>query len=286
MKGKLLLLIPILALLFAACEESGPNIVLKDKVVLVDTTYTVATIESPQTRNTLVEEFTGVRCTNCPQGHEKAKEIHDVWGNRFLFVSYHSNFLDDPYPFSPVDMGSDEAQAMDIFLGPAPAKPAAAIDRKLFPGETALVHLLQKWSAFVQEQLDNHPTPVNIHVNTDFDPVSKELIVNVRLHYTEAVSEDNKVSIMLIENGIIAPQLDGPDIDTFYVHDEVFRAFVTETRGNQLISPDKNAGREFVKEFLFDDFGDDWNIANMEIFAFVHKNDVDKEIYHAVHADF
>ncbi len=147
----------------------------------------------------------GVQPAGRLKGHDKAKEIHTAWGNRFLFVSFHSDFLDDPYPFDTVDMGSPEAQILDEFLGPATAKPSSAIDRVLFPSESELLLFIPKWSNYTSDRM-NETTPVNIHLNANFDDVSKELIVSVRLHYTEDVPEDNKISVLLIENDIIAAQ--------------------------------------------------------------------------------
>jgi hypothetical protein len=284
MKRAIICILAVAAII-TACEESGPDIILTEKAILTDTTYVVSTIESQQTKNVLMEEFTGVRCTNCPKGHDKAKEIHNAWGDRFIFVSFHSDFLDDPYPFDTVDMGSPEAQLLDEFLGPATAKPSSAIDRVTFPGESEVLLFIPKWSNYTDDRM-SETTPVNIHVTASYDDSDKELIVSVRIHYTEAVTDDNKLSILLIENDIIAAQLDGTEIDTTYEHDEVFRAFISEIRGNSLISPDKNPGREFIKEFSFTEFGDDWKVENMAIIAYVHKDDNQKEVYQAVHADF
>ena len=267
------------------CEESGPDIILSEKAILTDTTYVVNTIEPKQTKNVLMEKFTGVRCQNCPRGHDKAKELENAWGNRFLYVSMHSDFLDDPYPFDTVDMGSPEAQLLDEFLGPATAKPSSSIDRVTFPAESEVLTFVPKWSNYTSDRM-NETTPINIHLTATFDDSDNELIVSVRLHYNEDVPDDNKLSVLLVESGITSAQLDGTEIDTTYKHDNVFRAFVSELRGNSLIAPDKNAGREFIKEFAFTEFGDDWKTQNMSVIAYVHKNDIDKEVYHAVHADF
>lgn len=48
---------------------------------------------SPQ-RNVVLEEFTGMRCVNCPLGIQAIEKIRGIYGNRFIPISLH-NYQDD-----------------------------------------------------------------------------------------------------------------------------------------------------------------------------------------------
>src|SRR5688572_21847715 len=96
--GKISLLIILSAVLisFNSCEEIGPAIDLTEDTT-ADTTYVVTQIETPQDKNVVLEEFTGARCVNCPQGHVLLDNLENQHGERFIAISNHSEFLAEPY---------------------------------------------------------------------------------------------------------------------------------------------------------------------------------------------
>jgi hypothetical protein len=84
--------IPLSALvLFSACtKEIGPAIDFS-KVQAKDTFY-MAPVENAQLKNVLIEEFTGVKCPNCPDGHDIVATIQNTNPNRVIAIGY--------YPFN------------------------------------------------------------------------------------------------------------------------------------------------------------------------------------------
>src|SRR4051812_31063464 len=69
-----ILILPIAAaaLLFTACREGAPAVDFGLKVT--DTTF-MAAPETPQQRVVIIEEFTGVKCPNCPAGSTLIKSL-------------------------------------------------------------------------------------------------------------------------------------------------------------------------------------------------------------------
>ncbi|MFN6226655.1 MAG: hypothetical protein ACK4ZC_08005, partial [Bacteroidota bacterium] len=62
------ILLGLLLMLAVSCREIGPAVDLGLNILRVDTVYT----ESPPAKQpitALIEEFTGVRCVNCPRAH-------------------------------------------------------------------------------------------------------------------------------------------------------------------------------------------------------------------------
>lgn len=64
------------SLALASCEENIPTgLVLSQPFVSHDSEYVTTIIPTAQAKNVLIEEFTGVRCSNCPNGAIVLKNI-------------------------------------------------------------------------------------------------------------------------------------------------------------------------------------------------------------------
>src|SRR4051812_16959427 len=106
---KYLLLGAATALVFLnSCTEKGPSIDFS-QVKAVDTAY-IGPVAAPQSRNVLVEEFTGVQCTNCPAGTLVLNAAEDANPGRVIVVSLHGGSLTAPLPgHSKLTLASDQA---------------------------------------------------------------------------------------------------------------------------------------------------------------------------------
>ena len=107
MKGKFIAycLLPIAYCFFHSCKEVGPDINLHgNQNAILDTTYIESPVATAEVKNVVIEEFTGVRCPNCPQGHVIIANIKAANPNRIVAVSLHPvNSLGHPYSFSTQD---------------------------------------------------------------------------------------------------------------------------------------------------------------------------------------
>lgn len=264
----------------SSCREVGPEINLgKNQNVVSDTTYVETPAAAPESKIVLIEEFTGVRCPNCPQGHDITANIKATNPGRVVSVSLHPiNSLGAPYPFSVQDFRSQKAQTLFDYLGQIGLQPAAGIDRKVFSGETKILLDKNKWTNYTSQQLAA-TTPVNILLSKSYDSTNRELTVVVELHYTAAVSEQNKVTVMLTESDIVTPQLDGTEIDTFYNHKDVMRDIISDTQGD-LLTATLEPGRVIRKVYkkVLDAL---WKPENMFILAYVHEFQNSKVVYQA-----
>ncbi|MBK8282605.1 MAG: hypothetical protein IPK94_21325 [Saprospiraceae bacterium] len=48
------------------------------------------------TQNVLIEEYTGVRCQNCPAGAQLLEELKTIHGDQLIVLSIHGGFLLNP----------------------------------------------------------------------------------------------------------------------------------------------------------------------------------------------
>lgn len=264
----------------SSCEEIGPDINLgRNQNSVSDTTYVESPAATPESKIVLIEEFTGVRCPNCPQGHDIIANIKSANPNKVVSVSLHPiNSLGAPYSFSVQDFRSPKAQSLFDYLGQIGLEPAAGIDRKIFGGESKILLDKNKWTNYVNQEL-TATTPVNIMLDKSYDSTNRELTIVVELHYTSAVTEQNKVTVMLLESDIVTAQLDGTEIDTFYNHKDIMRDVISDTQGD-LLTATLEQGRVIRKVYkkVLDAL---WKPENMFVLAYVHEFQNSKVVYQA-----
>lgn len=285
-------------LIFASCEEEPPYINLTPEAVITDTTYVVAAVPAAQQRNILIEEFTGVRCPNCPDAQTEAKTISNNNPGRIHIITIHPlgllNSLTTPFSKnigdkhdSKFDMRTEAGKQIFQLIGVTQQLPTGAVNRRLFNGETNIAVDFTKWAAFVNAEL-NASTPVNINVDAKLTGDSVE--VECLLTYTQQTSDSSYLTLALIEEGIVDVQERKLPSGTIvyeedYEHNHVLRAVITGTLGD-LLNPKLStgytleAGRTFKKVYRYK-LGSDWNKNNLQVVAYVHGDPAKKVVINA-----
>ena len=273
--------LPIIFLiaLLPSCKEVGPNINLKNNQNAVsDTTYMETPVAAAELKNVVIEEFTGVRCPNCPQGHQIIQAIKAANGERVLSVSLHPlSSLTAVYPFSVDTFENGNAQTLFEYLVDIGLLPAAAIDR-IPAATTSVLFDKNNWATKTTEELAK-ATPVNLKLSKTFNTTTRELTIVSELHYTKNVSTQNKLTLLLTESNIVTAQLNGSVKDTFYTHNDIERAFVSDIQGDVVTQQPLDAGRVVVKVYKTT-LAPKWKPENMNILAYVHEFQNDSKIVH------
>ena len=268
--NKFICFIISVTLLFALqnCKEIGPNIDLHSNGVS-DTTYIESPVATPQTKGVLIEYFTGVRCPNCPQGDQIVATTKTQYPGAIAAIAYHpTNSLGTAYPFSAQDLQNATSQSIFDYLQQVGYEPAGGIDRQLFSGQTNILLDKSLWSTYATQEIAV-ATPVNIVQSNTFDSSNRQLTIVVDLHYTQAVSQANYLTIALTESNIVTAQLDGSVIDTNFIHNDVLRAIITNPTGTP-ITQTLQAGR-VVRNVYQTVLTAPWNPANMNVVVFVNE---------------
>lgn len=222
---------------------------------------------SPQNRTVLLEDFTGIHCGYCPEGHAIAAALEAQHGPRLAVVGVHAGPYATPSTGEP-DFRTTEGTAIDSYFTVG-GYPAGVINRHLFNGADDLGR--GAWEGAVNEMLAL-PSPVNLGVASAFDAGTRELTVTVELLYTaNSPGGDDYISVLLVESGIIGPQTDyGPSGNhTDYEHNHVLRSYITGTWGEAVNTTTQ--GTSLVRTYTFT-VPEQWNVANCEVVAFVSED--------------
>ncbi|MEG2665467.1 MAG: hypothetical protein RSA02_00425 [Bacteroidales bacterium] len=132
----------------------------------------------PSNRNALLEEFTGINCGNCPDGHLIANQIKAANPNNFFVINIHQgDYAVDP----SFDLTTNYGNALGQQSG-LTGYPSGTINRHIFEG-TATVMYRDKWKNSVSKIL-TMPSYVNVGAKAKIDWATRELTVDVELYYT------------------------------------------------------------------------------------------------------
>ena len=232
-------------------------------------------------KKALMEEFTGVRCVNCPQAKLEIENLQSesLFGEDFIAVSYHAGFFSRPYNDSKNDYRTDQGDDILDFLDQPIGFPSGVINRKQFSGEDDLqIEAFATWGGFVGQELEE-PAIIALDLETTYNATNRILNVSVGITPTQNISDALNLSLLITENDIVDVQLtpDGKVDD--YAQTHVFRSMITNTFGNP-INEALIANQSISNIFSFT-LPREWVAENCKVVAFVHYTEQSKEVLQA-----
>jgi len=225
----------------------------------------------PQDKNVIIEEFTGVNCPNCPQGHQVAAQILEDNPGRVWVVAFH------PYNSSYTTPGAGQPDFrrhhpdslyMIPYCGSSRFMPSAYINRRIYAGER--IQSRTVWANYTNQMLIE-ASPVNVGLATTYDETTKQLDILVEIYYTADMTDLNTLNVLFSESGMVAYQSGG---SANYIHKHVFRESFTAQWGD-LITESTNQGSFIQKTFTFDNSAEEYDMEECEILAYIVKYDGD-----------
>ncbi|MBK9275448.1 MAG: Omp28-related outer membrane protein [Flavobacteriales bacterium] len=224
----------------------------------------------PELRTALLEDFTGIHCQYCPEGHTVAAAIEASAPDRVVIVGVHAGPYATPGTGEP-DFRTQAGTDIDAHFTIA-GYPAGVINRHLFNGADDLGR--GQWEGAVNEIL-GLSSPVNLGVESSFDAVSRDLTVNVVAYYTDNSPAGNDfISVLLKESDIIGPQTSTGGNIPNYNHEHVLRAYITPTWGDEVTTT--TAGTTVTRTYTYN-VPVDFDIAHCEVVAFISEDQ--SEVY-------
>ncbi len=222
-------------LAFASCDK------IKDNERLVD--QGIVKIESE--RCVLLEDYSGVRCVNCPNAAEEIKDLQAAYGKNLVVVglSPKGTTLTEPYGSDP-DLRTEEARSYaDHFK--IVDLPKGMVNRKEVLDYTA-------WGGAVQNVFDDTAADyVNLAATARLSGTNMQVAINGDFKKDYPGNGDINVIAMIVEDNINARQLlPGNKIDKEYVHNHILRAVISDDIwGDKVSDAHPVQGVGFSKEY-------------------------------------
>ena len=196
---------------------------------------------SPENKNVILEEFTGINCVWCPAGHLIGQQLHDANPNDVFLINIHVGGFATPSGGQP-DYRTPFGTAIDAQAGVA-GYPAGTVNRHQFTmtqgGGTAMSR--SDWSA-ASSQMLNQPSPVNVGLQANVDMATNVLTVDVEVYYTGFQTiPSNMLNIAVVQNNVEGPQTGGSSNNPGsmlpngnYNHNHMLRHMMTGQWGEQI----------------------------------------------------
>lgn len=201
---------------------------------------------TPSNKNVVLEEYTGVNCTYCPDGHKRANELAAANPGRVFLINIHTGGYAANYQteFGTALMNQTGLQGF----------PSGTINRHVFSGSTTALDRSQ-WASKAAVIM-GQSSPVNIAAEGTIDFQTRELNLKVQLYYTaDQTVTSNALNVAILQNNVLGPQVGGSNfnpsqmVGSQYNHMHMLRHLITGQWGETITNT--TAGTLVEKNYTY-----------------------------------
>jgi hypothetical protein len=154
---------------------------------------------TPANRNVVLEEFTGIRCVYCPDGHRIAADIMANNPGRAWAVNIHAGSFAPPQAANQSDYRTAVGNVLDSYF-PISGYPTGTVNRGGMSNRG-------QWASQTTTRLAQ-ASPVNVAARCTIDLDTRQLTMTVESYYTGAgVGTANRLNVFLLQNNVEGYQL-------------------------------------------------------------------------------
>ena len=162
-----------------------------------------------ENKKVVLEEFTGVKCGYCPDGHAIARAIQEANPGKVFLINIHQGGYANATPDFRTQYGNAIASQSGLN-----GYPSGTVNRHVFTnpapmtaGRTALGR--GGWTS-ASTQILAQPSYVNLAVEASLNVSTRELVVHVEAYYTgNSPQATNKLNVAVLQNNTKGPQAGG-----------------------------------------------------------------------------
>lgn len=220
--------IGVLLLLFSACEVIPGD--ERDQVIFTPTD------SSAVKRTSLLIEYSGWKCVNCPTAAEEAHRLKEQYGEQLVVVVMHpeSNPNTRHNNKPALNYTCPEADSIYIMMGGTNTTPFPTGNLNLVKDEEkGYFNDYDKWATLVSQA---YSTPRPILMNQEVSGIadSKEITVTVDITNVDTKAIEATLQVWLTEDSVMGRQDGAPDPKN-YAHNHLMRASISPIWGNKLM---------------------------------------------------
>ncbi len=183
----------------------------------------------------ILEEFTGHKCVNCPDGHKRAANLKTRYGDTLVLMAIHAGVFSNPEPSTiyTADYRTEAGNQLNDAFG-IQGYPTGLINRTAFFGGLLLDRTA--WSS-ASNAIDRTSPKLALQIKTAENSGENSFNIFVKATFLESIQQNIKLAIFIIEDSIVSPQTNNlaslgpvPDI-VDYVHRHMLRGAVNSAWG-------------------------------------------------------
>ena len=219
----------------------------------------------------LLEDYTGVKCVNCPAAAEIAANLQTQYGEHLVVMGVHpKGAMQNPaggFPDFRTDDGNEWNNNFNIS-----AYPTGTVNRHTAIGTA-------EWATEVDNVI-NANAPVRLIIKSEYDETNRELKLSIHSKFLQTVeSDDVHLIVCMMEDNIIGRQVVPTSVNPAgyvddYQHRHVFRGTadgLTWGRALDAEAESITAGRNFITNMKFN-VSEDYNADEFYIVAMISDN--------------
>ena len=233
----------------------------------------------PQNRKVVLEEFTGIHCGYCPDGHKMANEYAEAHPGDVLLINIHVGSYAQPGAGEP-DFRTQWGTAIKDQTG-LTGYPAGTINRHLFTGweQGSGTAMSRSHWAEAGDLILAENSYVNIAATAEIDVTTREMTVVVEAYYTgDSPESSNWLNVAILQDNIEGPQSGAasfyPEMllpNGNYLHQHMLRDLITGQWGEEITTT--TTGSFYTNTYTYT-LPDDYtnvpvNIGNINLGVFI-----------------
>lgn len=229
---------------------------------------------TPENKNVILEEFTGIHCVYCPDGHKIANAIEAANSGDFFAINVHTGGYATPNAGEP-DFRTTYGAGLASQSG-LTGYPSGTINRHVFSGSSTAMGR-GDWSAATTTTV-GQASYVNIAATADINMKTRIMTVLVEGYFTGSTAPSSmKLNVAVLQNNIVGPQTGGSSNPAqalpggLYNHMHVLRDFITGQWGINIDTTSQ--GTFFSRTFHYtipnDYTGVAADLSNIEVIAYI-----------------
>jgi len=232
-----------------------------------------------ENKNVVLEEFTGITCTFCPDGHLRANQLAAQNPGDVVLINIHTGGF-----ASPTGPGTDFRTSWGTAIAGQTGLtgyPAGTVNRRNFAGSemgaagtTAMGR--GDWAPNAPTVL-GEASYVNVALEAEIDAATRELTVDVEVYETGTAPATYNLNVALLQSNVEGPQTGSSANPSQvlpngnYLHNHMLRELLTGQWGD-VINSNSGAGtitRQYTWTLPADINDVDLTLGNLEVVAFI-----------------
>lgn len=257
----------ILTVVFATLMLHSCDIIEGNPYELGDIGDPNDTASVDATKRVLLIEFTGFKCTNCPEAHYQINLLKVTYGNRLLPVAIHAGTFARPTQSLPYDYRTPFGTALHNHILPN-SYPIGLVSSLSSSNQSSATD----WAGQVEESLK---VSTSLTVEIENSVVNSDIKTNIKIKNIkpEIAYNDLKLFTLLLEDSVVGAQLfPGGTTVNDYVHNHMLRhGFTTSHLGDNFVFNNQN---EFDTVYSVS-IDEKWRVNKLSVVVFVTNSDDD-----------
>ncbi len=197
-------------------------------------------------QNVLLEEFTGIHCGYCPQGHAIAKQMKRASAQVYS-VAIHAGYYASPSSDEP-DFRTAEGDTLNTHFEIS-SYPSGMVNRT--PSTNSSLPYARgrnEWTGMAKEIVEKD-APLNLLATARYDATNRSLNIHVEGYLTTDIEEDClTLNVLWTQDGLTSWQ-NGGNMGLDYVHKDMLRGYVTPVWGDTLT--ERSKGSLFSRDYEY-----------------------------------